>query len=237
MEKVAVYDTTLRDGMQAEGVSFTLEEKIAVAKRLDEFGIDYIEGGFPLSNPKEEHFFARMAEEKLQNASLAAFGSTCRASNKVEEDPGLQALLACRAPILTIVGKSWDLHVQEVLRCSLEENLRLCSDSVAYLKKHGRKVFFDAEHFFDGFKNNPEYALKVLQAAADAGADALVLCETNGGCLPNEVFEITQTVCRTFSGLVIGIHTHNDSDCAVANSLAAVQAGARQVQGTINGLG
>ncbi|HOM61434.1 MAG TPA: citramalate synthase [Anaerohalosphaeraceae bacterium] len=237
MEKVAIYDTTLRDGMQAEGVSFTLEEKIAVAKRLDEFGIDYIEGGFPLSNPKEEHFFARMAEEKLQNASLAAFGSTCRASNKVEEDPGLQALLACRAPILTIVGKSWDLHVQEVLRCSLEENLRLCSDSVAYLKKHDRKVFFDAEHFFDGFKNNPEYAMKVLQAAADAGADALVLCETNGGCLPNEVFEITQTVCRTFSGPVIGIHTHNDSDCAVANSLAAVQAGARQVQGTINGLG
>ncbi|HOQ04869.1 MAG TPA: citramalate synthase [Anaerohalosphaeraceae bacterium] len=237
MGKVAIYDTTLRDGMQAEGISFSLEDKLLIARKLDEFGIHYIEGGFPLSNPKEEQFFARLAQEKLKNSILAAFGSTRRASQKPEEDAGLRALLACGAPVLTIVGKSWDLHVKEVLRCSLEDNLQLCADSVAYLKKQGRRVFFDAEHFFDGYKNNPEYALKVLQAAAEAGAEVLVLCETNGGCLPNEVFDITQVVCRTLSGAVVGIHTHNDSDCAVANSLAAVQAGARQVQGTINGLG
>jgi 2-isopropylmalate synthase len=237
MEKVAIYDTTLRDGMQAEGVSFSLEDKLLIAHKLDDFGVDYIEGGFPLSNPKEEQFFARLAQEKLKNAVLVAFGSTRRASHKPEEDPGLQALLACGAPVCTIVGKSWDLHVKEVLRCSIEDNLRLCSDSVAYLKKKGRKVFFDAEHFFDGYKNNPEYALKVLHAAAEAGADALVLCETNGGCLPEEVYEMTQAVCRSLSGVVVGIHTHNDTECAVANSLAAVRAGARQVQGTINGLG
>lgn len=237
MEKVYLYDTTLRDGMQAEGVSFSLEDKLLIARKLDEFGIDYIEGGFPLSNPKEQQFFAQMAEHQLKNASLVAFGSTRRASQKPHDDPGLQALLNCRAPILTIVGKTWDLHVKEVLRCDLQDNLLLCSDSVAYLKKQGRKVFFDAEHFFDGYKNNPEYALKVLQVAAEAGADVLVLCETNGGCLPAEVFEITRAVCQTISGAVVGIHTHNDSDCAVANTLAAVQAGARQVQGTINGLG
>lgn len=237
MEKVRVYDTTLRDGMQAEGVSFSIEDKVLVACKLDEFGIDYIEGGFPLSNPKEEQFFAQMAAVKLKNAMLVAFGSTRRAGSKVEEDPGIGALLGCGAPAAAIVGKTWDLHVTDVLRCTLEDNIRLCADSTTYLKKQGLKVFFDAEHFFDGYKNNPEYAMAVLQAVAQAGAEALVLCETNGGCLPNEVFDITQAVCRTLSGITIGIHTHNDTDCAVANTLAAVRAGARQVQGTINGMG
>jgi 2-isopropylmalate synthase len=237
MEKVRVYDTTLRDGMQAEGISFSIEDKVLVACKLDEFGVDYIEGGFPLSNPKEEQFFARMAGMKLKNAMLVAFGSTRRAGSKVEEDPGIRALLGCGAPAAAIVGKTWDLHVTDVLRCTLEDNVRLCADSTAYLKKQGLKVFFDAEHFFDGYKNNPSYAMAVLKAVADAGAEALVLCETNGGCLPDQVFDITQTVCRTLNGIPIGIHTHNDTDCAVANTLAAVRAGARQVQGTINGMG
>jgi 2-isopropylmalate synthase len=237
MEKVKVYDTTLRDGMQAEGVSFSVEDKLLIARRLDEFGIDYIEGGYPLSNPKEEEFFRRLQEIPFKHARIAAFGSTRRANNKVEEDTGIRALLACDVPVVTIVGKTWDMHVTDVLRCSLEENLVLCADSAAYLKKQGREVIFDAEHFFDGYKNNPEYALKVLTAAAEAGVTTLALCETNGGALPHDVFEITQTVCKAIPGVIIGIHCHNDSDCAVANSLAAVRAGARHVQGTLNGLG
>ena len=237
MEKVKVYDTTLRDGMQAEGVSFSVEDKLQVARRLDEFGIDYIEGGYPLSNPKEEEFFYRVKEISFRHARVAAFGSTRRANSTVEEDTGIRALLACDVPVVTIVGKTWDMHVTDVLRCSLEANLALCADSVAYLKKQGREVIFDAEHFFDGYKNNPAYALKVLGVAAEAGASTLVLCETNGGALPDEVFDITRTVCKAIGGIDIGIHCHNDSDCAVANSLAAVRAGARQVQGTLNGLG
>lgn len=237
MEKVKVYDTTLRDGMQAEGVSFSVEDKLLIARRLDEFGIDYIEGGYPLSNPKEEEFFRRLQEIPFKHARIAAFGSTRRANNMVEEDTGIRALLACDVPVVTIVGKTWDMHVTDVLRCSLEENLVLCADSAAYLKKQGREVIFDAEHFFDGYKNNPEYALKVLTAAAEAGVTTLALCETNGGALPHDVFEITQTVCKAIPGVIIGIHCHNDSDCAVANSLAAVRAGARHVQGTLNGLG
>ena len=237
MEKVKVYDTTLRDGMQAEGVSFSVEDKLQVARRLDEFGIDYIEGGYPLSNPKEEEFFYRVKEISFRHARVAAFGSTRRANSTVEEDTGIRALLACDVPVVTIVGKTWDMHVTDVLRCSLEDNLTLCADSVAYLKKQGREVIFDAEHFFDGYKNNPAYALKVLGVAAEAGASTLVLCETNGGALPDEVFDITRTVCKAIGGIDIGIHCHNDSDCAVANSLAAVRAGARQVQGTLNGLG
>ena len=237
MSRIKIYDTTLRDGMQAEGVSFSLEDKVLIARRLDEFGVDYIEGGFPQSNPKEEQFFKELAGIRFSYAKPVAFGSTRRAANKVEDDPGIGALLACRMPAITIVGKTWDLHVTDVLRCTIEENVALCADSVSYLKSKGVEVLFDAEHFFDGYKNNPEYALKVLQAVAEAGADVLVLCETNGGCLPHEIFEITQTVCNTLSGVEIGIHVHNDTDCAVANSLAAIRAGARQVQGTINGLG
>lgn len=237
MEKVKIYDTTLRDGMQAEGISFSLEDKLMIARRLDEFGVDYIEGGFPQSNPKEAEFFRRLAEIRFAHARPVAFGSTRRASNKVEDDPGLAALAASGMPVVTLVGKTWDLHVTDVLRCTLDENLVLCADSITYLKSKGIETLFDAEHFFDGYKNNPEYALTVLRAAAEAGANTLVLCETNGGCLPHEVFEITQAVCNALPGVEIGIHVHNDTDCAVANTLAAVRAGARQIQGTINGLG
>ncbi|MBC8379710.1 MAG: citramalate synthase [Planctomycetes bacterium] len=237
MKKVKIYDTTLRDGMQAEGVSFSVEDKLLIARKLDEFGIHYIEGGYPQSNPKEQEFFERVKDIEFANAKIVAFGSTRRAKTKVEDDACISVLLASKAPAVTMVGKSWDLHVTDVLRCSLEENLAMCAESVAYVKKHRREVIFDAEHFFDGYKNNPDYAMKVLRAAADAGADVLALCETNGGCLPHEVYEITEAVSKAFNGIEIGIHCHNDTDCAVANSLAAVRASATHVQGTINGLG
>lgn len=237
MAKIKIYDTTLRDGMQAEGVSFSLEDKLLIARHLDDFGVDYIEGGYAVANPKEMQFFEEIGKKGLKHARVAAFGNTRRADTTVEDDASLSAILACDAPVATLVGKTWDLHVNEVLRCSLDDNLKICSESVAYVKSKGREVIFDAEHFFDGYKANPEYALKVLEAAANAEADALVLCETNGGCLPNEVYEITRTVCERFGGISIGIHMHNDTDCAVAGSLAAVSAGADHVQGTINGLG
>lgn len=237
MQRIKIYDTTLRDGMQAEGVSFSLEDKLLIAQRLDEFGIDYIEGGYPMSNPKEQQFFEQISKLGLKKSRVVAFGSTRRANCTVEEDACMQALLNCKAPAVTIVGKAWDMHVTDVLKCSLEDNLTICAESVAYMKNNGKEVFFDAEHFFDGFKENPKYAMKVLKTAAAAGADVLVLCETNGGCLPNEVYDITHKVCKKFKRTAVGIHTHNDSDCAVANSLAAVAAGARHVQGTINGLG
>ncbi|MBN2181629.1 MAG: citramalate synthase [Sedimentisphaerales bacterium] len=237
MEKIELYDTTLRDGMQAEGVSFSLEDKIAIAQCLDKLGIDYIEGGFAASNPKETRFFQEIAKLDLKKSKIAAFGNTRRADSSVTDDLSLNSILACKTQAATLVGKAWDMHVTDVLGCSLDDNLIICSDSVRYLKKNGLLTFFDAEHFFDGYKANPEYAMKVLAAAAEAGADALVLCETNGGCLPDEVFDISQEVCKRFSAITIGIHTHNDTDCATANSLASVRAGARHVQGTINGLG
>jgi len=237
MKMIKIYDTTLRDGMQAEGVSFSVEDKLLIARKLDEFGIHYIEGGYPQSNPKEEEFFARVKEIPFANAKIVAFGSTRRANTKVEEDACIAALLASDTPAITMVGKTWDMHVTEVLRCDLEENLKMCAESVAYVKKQGREVIFDAEHFFDGYKNNPDYAMKVLQAAANAGADVLALCETNGGCLPHEVYEITEAICKAFPTVEIGIHCHNDTDCAVASSLASVRGGATHVQGTINGLG
>ncbi|MBN1124672.1 MAG: citramalate synthase [Sedimentisphaerales bacterium] len=236
MEKIKIYDTSLRDGMQAEGISYSLADKLLIARRLDAFGLDYIEGGYAAANSKEMNFFQEL-KDGLTHARLAAFGSTRRADKTVEEDPSLQAILATRAWVATIVGKTWDLHVTEVLRCSLEENIAICHESVKYLKSKGLEVIFDAEHFFDGYKHNPEYAIKVLSAAAEAGADVLALCETNGGCLPHEVYDITEAVVQEFSGVTVGIHCHNDTDCAVANSLAAVRAGARHVQGTINGLG
>jgi 2-isopropylmalate synthase len=223
--------------MQAEGVSFSVEDKLLIAKKLDEFGIDYLEGGFPLSNPKEEEFFRRVSELDLTNLKIATFGTTRRAGNKVEDDPCISALIACEAPVVTLVAKSWDMHVIDVLRCSLEENIDLCADSVEYCISKGREVVFDAEHFFDGYKANPEYALKVLKAGVDNGATTLSLCETNGGALPHEIYEIVATVCKTFPTVDVGIHCHNDTDCAVANTLAAVRAGARHVQGTINGIG
>jgi 2-isopropylmalate synthase len=237
MEKINLYDTTLRDGMQTEGVSFSLEDKLSIAGCLDELGIDYIEGGYAASNPKEMRFFAEAAKLGLKNSKIVAFGSTRRADTKIEADASLAAILACKARTATIVGKAWDMQVKAVLGCSLDENLQLCTDSVAYLKKRGIEVIFDAEHFFDGFEENREYAMKVLTAAVDAGADVLVLCDTNGGSMPDEVYGITKTVCEKFSSLPIGIHTHNDCDCATANTLAAIRAGARHVQGTINGLG
>ena len=237
MEKIRLYDTTLRDGMQAEGVSFSIEDKLAIAKCLDELGIDYIEGGYAASNPKEMQFFAEAARLGLKNSKMVAFGTTHRADSSVSDDLSLNAMLACKTQVATLVGKAWDMHVTDVLGCSLDENLTICAESVDYLKKHGLETIFDAEHFYDGYKENPEYAMKVLAAVAQEGVDVLSLCDTNGGCLAEEVYEITKAVCEQFSTVVIGIHTHNDTDCATANCLAAVRAGARHVQGTINGLG
>ncbi len=236
--KITTYDCTLRDGEQCEGITLSLEDKLRVARRLDVFGIDIIEGGFPASNPKDIAFFQRMREEPLAHARIAAFGSTCKKGVAAEDDPGLRDLLESGAPVCTIVGKTWDEQVTRALLTSLEENLRMISDSVAYLKSRGRTVVFDAEHFFDGYKANPEYALACVKAAQEAGADSIDLCETNGGALPHEVYEITRAVVEHVgSHQQLGIHCHNDSGCAVANTLAAVRAGATQVQGTINGVG
>ena len=237
MTKVIVYDTTLRDGMQTESVSFSLKDKLMIAKKLDDLGLDYIEGGYAASNPKEMQFFKEAASLGLTNAKLAAFGSTRRADCSVSDDVSLNSILACGAPAATLVGKTWDLHVREVLGCSLDENLTICAESIAYLRSKGLEAIFDAEHFFDGYRENPEYAMKVLAAAANAGANVLVLCDTNGGSLPEQVYDVTRKVCETFGSIAVGIHAHNDGDCATANSLAAVRAGARHVQGTINGLG
>jgi 2-isopropylmalate synthase len=237
MEKIRIYDTTLRDGMQAEGISFSLEDKLLIAKQLSLLGFDYIEGGYALSNPKEMQFFLEAAKLNLAPAKVCGFGNTRRADATVQTDASLNAILACKTPVATLVGKCWDLHVTEVLHCSLQDNIIICAESVTYMKDKGLEVIFDGEHFFDGYKKNPEYALKVLAAVVDAKADVIVLCETNGGCLPNEVYDITKTVKQKFGKVSLGIHCHNDTDCAVANSLAAVHAGARHVQGTINGLG
>jgi 2-isopropylmalate synthase len=237
MEKIQLYDTTLRDGMQAEGVSFSLEDKLIIAQSLDKLGFDYIEGGYAASNSKEMRFFEDVAKLGLKNSKIASFGNTRKAKSTVSDDRSLNAMLACKTQAGTLVAKTWDLHVRDVLCCSLDENLLICSESVEYIRKHDIEVIFDAEHFFDGYKNNPEYAMKVLEAGAQAGSAALVLCDTNGGCLPIEVYDITKKVCDQFRGLTIGIHCHNDTDCATANSLAAVRAGARQIQGTMNGLG
>ena len=223
--------------MQTEGVSFSLEDKLAIARYLDELGIDYVEGGYPASGPKETQFFAEAAGMGLRNCKIVAFGSTRRADKKVDDDASLNAILACKAPAATIVGKTWDLHVTSVLGCSLDDNIALCAESVQFLKKHGLETIFDAEHFYDGYKVNPEYAMKVLRAVAEAGADAIALCDTNGGTMPNIICEITKVVCSELSPTTIGIHSHNDCDCATANTLAAVRAGARHVQGTMNGLG
>ena len=237
VEKIKLYDTTLRDGMQAEGVSFSLEDKLAIARCLDDLGLDYIEGGYAASNPKEMQFFHEAARLHLKKSRIVTFGSTRRADAKVSDDISLSAMRACKTPVATLVGKCWDLHVADVLGCSLDENLAICAESVEFLKKHGLEIIFDAEHFYDGYKKNPQYAMKVLAAAAEAGADVLVLCDTNGGSLPDQVYEITKAVYEKFGPMSIGIHAHNDGDCATANSLAAVRAGARHIQGTMNGLG
>lgn len=236
MTRVDIYDTTLRDGSQGEGVSFTAQDKLRIAQRLDEFGVAFIEGGWPGSNPKDAEFFERARDLPWQHAAIAAFGSTRRAGALPEEDRNLQALVDSGAPVCTIFGKTWTLHVTEVLRTSLDTNLAMIEESIAFLVSQKRRVFYDAEHFFDGFRADPAYALASLEAAKRGGAECLVLCDTNGGSLPWEVEEIVGHVLRDVDHPV-GIHTHDDTGCAVANSIAAVRAGASQVQGTINGVG
>lgn len=235
-QPVYIYDTTLRDGTQREGISLSLNDKLKIARRLDEFGVHYIEGGWPGSNPKDEEFFRAAQKIDWQHARITAFGSTRRKDCLPADDPNIQALLQAGAPVVTLVGKSWDLHVHDVLQTDLEENLAMISESVAYLKEQGKEVIYDAEHFFDGYKANPEYALLSVQVAAQAGADTVVLCDTNGGSLPWEIEQIVRHVARNIEA-PLGIHTHDDGGCGVANTLAAVQAGAVHVQGTINGYG
>ncbi len=235
--KIRTYDSTLRDGEQCEGVSLSLEDKLKIVARLDAFGIDVIEGGFPASNPKDIAFFRRVREMDLTHAQIAAFGNTCKKGVAAERDPGLRDLLQSNAPVVTIVGKTWDEQVTRALRTTLDENLRMIRDSVAFLKAAGREVVFDAEHFFDGFASDRDYALACVRAASEAGADSIDLCETNGGWLPFQVEEVVHVVTDAFPHQAFGIHCHNDSGCAVANALAAVRAGITQVQGTCNGIG
>lgn len=236
MRQIFLYDTTLRDGTQGEDVTFSVEDKLKIAQRLDEFGIHYIEGGWPGSNPRDMEFFNRVKEIRFKHAKIVAFGSTRRAKNRVEDDANIRALLDAETPVVTIFGKSWLLHVKSALQISEEENLEIIEDSVSYLKAHGRELIYDAEHFFDGYKDNKEYALKTLRAAERAGAEVIVLCDTNGGTMPHEVSTIVNEV-KNHIKVPLGIHTHNDCELAVANTLAAVAQGAVQVQGTMNGYG
>ncbi|MCA9034873.1 MAG: citramalate synthase [Planctomycetaceae bacterium] len=236
MPRIQLYDTTLRDGSQGEGVNFSLQDKLMIALKLDELGFDYIEGGYPLSNPKDEEFFQRAAEMEWKHAKITAFGMTRRKGVTAAQDVGMQALVNSMAPVITIVGKTWDMHVTEVLRVSLEENLAMIRDSVAFAKENGREVIYDAEHCFDGWRANPEYAVLTWKAAAEAGADMICMCDTNGGNLPEQIAEAVAAL-RAEVDCRVGIHCHNDCDLAVANSLSAVYAGAIQVQGTINGIG
>jgi len=234
---VEIYDTTLRDGAQLEGISLTVDDKLRIAEQLDNLGVHYIEGGWPGANPKDVEFFERAQKElSLKQSRLVAFGSTRRVNGNAESDPTLANLVSAGTSTVCIVGKSWDYHVTEALRTSLDEGVAMVADSIKFLKDQGLEVFFDAEHFFDGYKANPEFALRVLQGASDAGADCLVLCDTNGGSLP---FQIEETVSEVVSqlGTSIGVHLHNDTGCGVANAMAGVMAGATQVQGTINGYG
>ncbi|KAB8141466.1 citramalate synthase [Chloroflexia bacterium SDU3-3] len=239
--QVFLYDTTLRDGTQREGLSLSAEDKVKIARELDAFGIHYIEGGWPGSNPKDAEFFRRIRERPLAHAKVTAFGSTRHAKNTCESDPNIQALVEAQTPVVTLVGKSSTLHVEKVLETTLDENLKMISDSVAYFKQLGKEVTYDAEHFFDGYKLDPEYTLATIAAAAQAGADCITLCDTNGGTMPHEVSEIVRHAMAVVEAHgrtpQFGIHTHNDGAMAVANAIAAVQAGCVQVQGTINGYG
>jgi len=241
MRTIEIYDTTLRDGSQGEGVNFSLEDKLAITRRLDEAGVDYIEGGYPLSNPKDAQYFARARELRLRHSRVCAFGMTRRRGMQAAEDPGMQALLDAGTSVVTIVGKTSAFHVAEVLGVSREENLAMIRDTVAYLSQAGREVLYDAEHFFDGWKLDADYAKQTILTAAAAGATRIVLCDTNGGTLPDEVARLTAAALAALaaagSSAAVGIHCHNDCDLAVANSLAAVAVGAAQVQGTINGIG
>ena len=236
-EQILIYDTTLRDGTQGEQVSFSAEEKLRITQKLAELGVHYIEGGWPGSNPKDMRFFQMAKETRLKAAPLTAFGSTRRANTLPEKDPNLQALLQAETLTIAIFGKSWDLHVTEILGVPLEENLAMISDSVRYLKSKGKEVVFDAEHFFDGYKANPQYALRAIEVAVSGEADIIVLCDTNGGTMVSDLREIVEVVRKSFPDIPLGIHAHNDCGLAVANSLVAVEAGAKMVQGTINGYG
>ena len=236
MKPVYLYDTTLRDGTQMREVSLSVLDKIKIAEKLDEFGIHYIEGGYPGSNPKDMEFFERVRGMRWKNSVICAFGMTRRVGKKVEDDANIKAMLGAGTQVITVVGKAWDFHVTEALRTTLEENLASVGETVEYLKARTDKVFFDAEHFFDGYRNNPKYAMKVLSVAAEAGADCLVLCDTNGGTVTSEIARIVKDA-RKSTGVPLGIHTHNDAEMAVANTIAAVENGAVQVQGTINGYG
>ncbi|MCM8757233.1 MAG: citramalate synthase, partial [Candidatus Omnitrophica bacterium] len=236
MKTVEIYDTTLRDGSQGENVSFTLTDKVKIAEKLDAFGVTFIEGGWPGSNPKDTDFFQEMQRKPLKNAELVAFGSTRRKNHPASKDINLKALVASETNWVAIFGKSWDLHVEKVLRTTLEDNLALIEDSVSFLKEKGKKVIFDAEHFFDGYRSHPDYALKTLMAAERGGADRIVLCDTNGGSLPEEIIAGLKAA-SSYVKTPLGVHAHNDCGLAVANTVAAVKAGACHVHGTINGLG
>lgn len=236
MRQIEIYDTTLRDGSQAEDVSFSVEDKLRITEKLDEFGVHYIEGGWPGSNPKDAEYFKKARKLRLKNSIIVAFGSTQRPKIHVEEDTNIKALIDSQARVITIFGKTWDFHVKEALKIPLDANLVIIYNSINYLKKHAEMVFFDAEHFFDGYKHNPEFALRCLKSAEEAGADRIVLCDTNGGRMPDEIRAICLEVKKHIK-TPLGIHCHNDSECAVANSLIAVEAGIMQVQGTINGIG
>jgi 2-isopropylmalate synthase len=235
--EIQLFDTTLRDGTQGEGLSLSVEDKLKIARLLDQFGVHFIEGGWPASNPKDSEFFRRALGLGLRRAKLTAFGATRKAGGRAEEDANLRGLLEAETPAVAIFGKSWLLHVRRVLGTTPEENLAMIGDSVAFLKRHGKEVVYDAEHFFDGFRADREYALEAVKAAAEAGADWVVLCDTNGGSLPSWVREVVETVGEALPKTALGIHTHNDGEMAVANALAAVEAGCTQVQGTINGYG
>jgi len=237
MKKIEIYDTTLRDGAQSEGVAFSVNDKLKIIAILDDLGVDYIEAVWPRSNPKDVEVFAQLKNLSLKNSKIAAFGCTRRPNALASEDKILQGLIEAQTNTITIFGKTWDFHVEHALNTTNEENLNMISDSIKYLKSFGKEVFFDAEHFFDGYKNNSEYALEAVKAAHNAGADRIILCDTNGGCINTEIYKITKKVQETLPEAKIGIHAHNDSDMAVANSVAGVEAGALQVQGTINGYG
>ncbi len=236
MKKIEVYDTTLRDGAQAEDISFSLEDKLRITEKLDELGVHFIEGGWPGSNPKDAAYFQEVKKLKLKTSRVAAFGSTRKKGVKAQNDGNIKTLLKADTGVITIFGKTWDFHVKEALHATLKENLDMITDSVSYLKKNTDNVFFDAEHFFDGYKNNPDYAIKCLKAAEAAGADIVVLCDTNGGTLPVEVEKIIKTVRKSVD-IPVGMHAHNDTDCGVANTIIAIKAGAVHFQGTINGIG
>tara|TARA_B100000131_G_scaffold118219_1_gene115245 strand:- start:36662 stop:38224 length:1563 start_codon:yes stop_codon:yes gene_type:complete len=237
MKNVDVYDVTLRDGTQGEGVSFSVEDKIRVAHKIDELGVKYIEGGWPGSNDRDEQFFKKIKKEKMVNSKIAAFGSTRRANIKCDDDSNIQSLLKAETKVITLVGKTWDFHVAKALKINNEENLELINDSISYLKERTEEVFFDAEHFFDGYKSNKEYSISCIESAIKAGVNGVILCDTNGGSTPWEIESAVKEINNMFSETTIGIHTHNDSDLGVANALQAVLAGATQIQGTINGYG